>query len=300
MDKLSFQSEIVERIDASSNNSRLFHSYIFSGSSNSGQMEVANHFAKKVVKDYNGDSHPNVFKITTEKQNIGKEQVLEMAYEMHTTSMSGSSKVFIIENAEKLSVSAQNSLLKIIEEPEGSSYVIFIVENTNQLLSTIVSRSQIINFKPLPFELIYDNIYNNYENKLKLKYAVYLDNSNYDELYNDEEFDIYLDVVFNYINVYFIKNEQSIYELEEICYSKIKDKKMCLIFLKFLIINIETIIANINTKAELFDHRVVDATKKCDSNLLVRFLEKTFICYDMVNSNVNIKLALDKLTSERK
>ncbi len=70
MNKLEFQNEIVNRIDASCENHKIFHSYIFSGNKNSGQIEVANYFASKLIECYVGGSHPNLFYITTEKQNI--------------------------------------------------------------------------------------------------------------------------------------------------------------------------------------------------------------------------------------
>ncbi len=301
MDKLTFQNEIKTRLDISYKQNKLFHSYIFSGAKNSGRLDMAKYLAKLVIeKDghlIDDLMHPNVFYVTTEKQNISKDQVLKINEEINTTSLTGNNKVFIIEDAHKLSISAQNSLLKVIEEPQGNSYIIFIVENVHQLLTTIVSRSQIVKFKPVPFELLYSDICEDYEDKLKLKYALYIDNANYQELYEDEEFGNYLEMVYNYLEGYFVKPDKILYLLEEICYSKCKNKEKMLMFLNFLIINVSSLINYKNSvDPKLFDERLEGFSEQLNVKQLTQFLNNIFECYEMVNTNVNIKLAFDKLT----
>lgn len=300
MNKLEFQNEIVNRIDVSYENNKISHAYIFSGARNSGQMEVANYLASKVL-DSQVDifNHPSIFYINSEKQNISKEQIVEMTYEMQTTSMSGDTKIFVVDDAHKLSVSAQNSLLKIIEEPEGNSVVIFIVENLNQLLTTIVSRSQIVKFKPVVFDIIYDEIASNYDDKLKLKYALYLDNNNYDELYNCEEFTNYVGVVFDYLTTYFEKREELLLRLEEICYSFCNNKEKMINFINFLIANVSSIMNYKNNTGELFDSRIQSCIENVDEVELIDLQNKLFETHEMLNSNVNIRLAVDKLSMER-
>ncbi len=304
MDKLDFQTEIVERLNISSNNNKLFHSYIFSGAKDSGQLEVAKHFAKLVLakNDFDAESqidnlsHANLFHIVSEKQNISKEQVLKMTTEINTTSLTGNSKVFIVSDAHKLSISAQNSLLKVIEEPEGSSFVIFIVENVYQLLPTIVSRSQIVKFKPLPFIHRYYEICDDYDDKLKLKYALYLDDNNFEELYADENFSNYLTIVGKYIKHYF-QREDNTYLLEEYCYKNLKSKEEFRNLVNLLIINASSIIDYKEAVSDtIFDDRFLEIINDIEMEQLVELLNKLFKCYEMINSNVNVKLAFDKLT----
>lgn len=303
MDKLSFQNEIVERLNISSANNKLVHSYIFSGRKESGQLEVAKHFAKIVIADNNSNfeslidnfTHPNLFYISSEKQNISKEQVVEMTSEMNSTSLTGASKVFIVEDSNKLSVSAQNSLLKVIEEPQGNSYVIFLVENIYQMLPTIVSRSQIVKFKPLPFETIVEEISSQYDDKVRLKYALYLDDVNYDDLYNSDGFENYQNVVKNCFKIYF-SNDDLQYLLEEHCYKFFNKKEEVKNLVNLLIINSSTIISyQENISSKVFDKAVLEIVSTHNSDILLEFLTRLFECYEMLDANVNVRLAFDKV-----
>ena len=55
-------------------------------------------------------------------------------------------KVFIIDESEKMTEEAQNSLLKTLEEPPEYMVIILISSNENKLLNTIKSRCLKINF----------------------------------------------------------------------------------------------------------------------------------------------------------
>jgi DNA polymerase-3 subunit delta' len=65
-------------------------------------------------------------------------------------SFRGKGKVFIIDEADLMEPPAQNALLKTLEEPPAGSYVILITASPQDLLSTIRSRSQLVEFGPLP------------------------------------------------------------------------------------------------------------------------------------------------------
>jgi hypothetical protein len=55
----------------------------------------------------------------------------------------------LIDDADRLSVPAQNALLKIIEEPPDGTCIVMIASNSRMLLPTILSRSKTIEFQPL-------------------------------------------------------------------------------------------------------------------------------------------------------
>jgi DNA polymerase-3 subunit delta' len=58
-------------------------------------------------------------------------------------------KVFVVSEAEKLNVSSQNALLKVLEEPPGYCTIILLCTRLEKLLPTIKSRCQIIRFGPI-------------------------------------------------------------------------------------------------------------------------------------------------------
>ena len=67
-------------------------------------------------------------------------------------------KVFVIDSADDLNVASQNALLKVLEEPP--SYVTFIICVTakEKLLPTVLSRSQVVTFFPLPEETVKEQL----------------------------------------------------------------------------------------------------------------------------------------------
>jgi DNA polymerase III delta' subunit len=65
------------------------------------------------------------------------------------TAVMGRGKVFVIEQAELMTVGAQNSLLKTLEEPAGRSLIILLTDRPGVLLATIRSRCQLLRFAPL-------------------------------------------------------------------------------------------------------------------------------------------------------
>src|SRR5262249_49278033 len=70
----------------------------------------------------------------------------------------GRANVFIIADADRLTMQAQNALLKTLEEPPGHSYLILLAAAADQLLPTTRSRCQQIPFGTLPDEFIQQSL----------------------------------------------------------------------------------------------------------------------------------------------
>ena len=68
-------------------------------------------------------------------------------------------KIAIIDNAHLMETAAQNSILKILEEPSSYSLIILITENDHQILEPVRSRCQLVKFKPVSSKLIENNIF---------------------------------------------------------------------------------------------------------------------------------------------
>lgn len=66
----------------------------------------------------------------------------------------GRAKVFIVSEAERLSIGAQNAMLKTLEEPPGHSYLILIASSADELLPTTRSRCHHVAFQALPTDFI--------------------------------------------------------------------------------------------------------------------------------------------------
>ncbi|MCK6457389.1 MAG: DNA polymerase III subunit delta' [Phycisphaerae bacterium] len=72
----------------------------------------------------------------------------------------GRAKVFVIDEAERMSPDAQNALLKTLEEPPPDTYLILCTRSPEQVLPTTRSRCQVVPFGPLPSEFIIERLTN--------------------------------------------------------------------------------------------------------------------------------------------
>ncbi|MBN1464965.1 DNA polymerase III subunit delta' [candidate division KSB1 bacterium] len=80
---------------------------------------------------------------------IGIEQIREIRHTSTLRPMEGR-RVVILAEADKMTIPAANSLLKILEEPPATMYLILTASQVNSMLPTILSRCQEIRLSPLP------------------------------------------------------------------------------------------------------------------------------------------------------
>lgn len=96
---------------------------------------------------------PDVIEVGGEKKknkkSIGVEETRELRQLAMMRPMVGRCRVFLINEAEMMTMEAANSLLKILEEPPGFSYFILITTNLDLILPTIQSRCRLFYFSPL-------------------------------------------------------------------------------------------------------------------------------------------------------
>lgn len=155
------QPYVVKMLRNSFNKGRIAHAYLFSGNKGTGKKKAALKFAQMLLckqksdnpcdicnncQRINHNAHPNIVFIKPNGNTIKKEQIKLLQGELSKTSFEVGPKVCIIEHVDKMSISAANSLLKFLEEPPIDTYIILITENANQLLDTIISRSQVLSF----------------------------------------------------------------------------------------------------------------------------------------------------------
>ncbi|MRN57198.1 DNA polymerase III subunit delta' [Paenibacillus monticola] len=145
------------------------HAYLFSGPSGSGQMKTALMFAQalfctKCKDDACGEclecrkvehgNHPDLTLLKPDGASIKIDQIRELQRVFTYRSEGVNPKVYVIDEADKMTVQAANSLLKFLEEPPAPAVGILISENSRALLPTIQSRTQRISFSPLDLEMM--------------------------------------------------------------------------------------------------------------------------------------------------
>jgi DNA polymerase-3 subunit delta' len=94
--------------------------------------------------------HADVFYVTLEKTVIPIDAVRALRQEAGYRPFEGSRRVFVIDPADRLSLEAQNALLKTLEEPSGLAHIILIASRPAHLLPTTRSRCQALAFGTLP------------------------------------------------------------------------------------------------------------------------------------------------------
>ncbi len=99
-------------------------------------------FIKKLVKE-NGFKASDVFEIRPKEKEISIDQIREIKKSLNFLSKP---KLFIIYDFDSSGLEAQNSTLKMLEEKIINQFIL-LVNNPAKIISTIISRSKIINIK---------------------------------------------------------------------------------------------------------------------------------------------------------
>ncbi|RWZ50145.1 DNA polymerase III subunit delta' [Halobacillus fulvus] len=144
---------------------RISHAYLFQGNRGTGKKEMALLFAKSIFckqregaepcqncrdcKRINSGNHPDLHWIEPDGQSIKKEQILHLQKEFTYTGMESNRKVYIIVNADQMTINASNRLLKFLEEPSKQTTAMLLTESGQTMLDTIRSRCQLLAFQPL-------------------------------------------------------------------------------------------------------------------------------------------------------
>lgn len=146
------------------------HAYILNGEDGTGKNLLASIFATTLqceAHDVNpcgvcksclqamSDNHPDIKYITHEKASISVDDIRsQLNNDVQIKPYSSKYKVYIIDEAEKLTEQAQNALLKTIEEPPEYAVILLLTNNSNLFLETILSRCVVLNLKVIPKESI--------------------------------------------------------------------------------------------------------------------------------------------------
>lgn len=124
--------------------------FSFIGNSEDTELEQSD------LSDVHGDFH--IVNKNKDKKNISIKQVRELIAILQLSSFNGAYKIGIIKNADSMSIEAANALLKTLEEPQSKTVIILVTKDLDSLPATIASRSQVLQFKPVKTELIYDHL----------------------------------------------------------------------------------------------------------------------------------------------
>lgn len=163
--------QIIEHLQNAIEMDKVSHAYIINGPDMSGKRMLAEAFATTLqceerkkdacmachsCKQALAHNQPDIIYVSHEKPNtIGVDDIrTQVNHDIVVKPYSSRYKIYIIDEAEKMNVQAQNALLKTIEEPPAYAILILLTTNADSFLPTILSRCIMLNIKAVKDDII--------------------------------------------------------------------------------------------------------------------------------------------------
>lgn len=160
------QEPLKEHLENAIKMDKVSHAYVINGDKNAGKEFIAKIFAMALqcenrqgiepcgechsCKQALSGNHPDIIFITHEKPGtIGVDDIRrQINNDVAIKPYKGPRKIYIMNEGEKMTVQAQNALLKTLEEPPEYAVLLILASNVDSLLPTVLSRCVVLNMKP--------------------------------------------------------------------------------------------------------------------------------------------------------
>ena len=165
------QEQIKEHLQNALTTKKISHAYIINGEKSSGKEYIAKVFAMALqcergelepcqechaCKQALSNNQPDIIRVGHEKPNtISVDDIrAQINNDVAIKPYSSPYKIYIVNEAEKMTPQAQNAILKTLEEPPEYAVILLLTSNVNALLPTILSRCVVLNMKPVADEKV--------------------------------------------------------------------------------------------------------------------------------------------------
>lgn len=265
------------------NDNHVSHAYLFDENNNPYAFKIVMAFVKEILchnidndhdkevlcKRIDDGNYPEIKIIEPDGMFIKKEQILGLQQEFSMVAVEGSKRIYIIKDADKMRKEAANSMLKFLEEPDNDIMAIMMTNNFNNLLSTIVSRCQVI----------------------RLNNDGDIDN-------NDNELD---ELVISFIKSVNNQGIRTIINIQDLIFSKINNKdreafvrffdKMIEIYYDIM----KIITKNTNIKYNDYKDDLDEIASSYSAKRVIEVIDYLIQVKDSVKYNVNLNLLMDSV-----
>ncbi len=174
--RLRGHESLVEAFSHAWGRGRLAHAYLFTGPPGVGKRLFAGELAKALLCEaapagrlqacdecsacalVQAGTHPDYFTLERpeESNEIPIELMRELCRGFTLKAARGRGKVAVVDDADDLNAASANCFLKTLEEPPPRSVFILIGTSAERQLATVVSRCQVVRFRPLPEDIVLD------------------------------------------------------------------------------------------------------------------------------------------------
>lgn len=164
MEEYIGHNKIIDGFKKRAESNTLSHAHLIVGANGIGKSKVADIFSSLILNKELFKANVDSIEYRPKKASIGVDDVREIIEEVNKKPYEGDKKVITIFSGEKLTIQAQNALLKTIEEPPKGVFIIILTTSIEIILETIKSRCQIYKLTPLSNEEIQSYILKKYGN----------------------------------------------------------------------------------------------------------------------------------------
>lgn len=174
MDPIIANELLRRRLCLDIQNEALLHAYIIEGVKGSGKHTISRLVAAALACEKKADDSlplpcmrcpacrkileglsPDVITVGCEgRVTMGVDSIRFLREDVYIVPNELEHKVYIIEDADKMTPQAQNAFLLTLEEPPSYAVFLLLCENADALLETIRSRAPVLRTEPIPPELI--------------------------------------------------------------------------------------------------------------------------------------------------
>ena len=165
------QEQIKEHLQNAISAKKISHAYIINGEKSSGKEFIARVFAMTLQCEKGGtepcqechsckqalsDNQPDIIYVSHEKPNtISVDDIrAQINNDIAIKPYSSPYKIYIMNEAEKMTPQAQNAILKTLEEPPEYAVIMLLTSNVDALLPTIQSRCVRLDLKVVDDSLV--------------------------------------------------------------------------------------------------------------------------------------------------
>lgn len=158
--------QIIEHLQNAIRMGKVSHAYILNAPASSGKRMIAEAFAAALQCEKKGTepcgvchscrqaashNHPDIIYVQHAKPNtIGVDDIrVQINQDIAIKPYSSPYKIYLVDEAEKMNVQAQNALLKTIEEPPAYGVILLLTTNADAFLPTILSRCIRLDLRPV-------------------------------------------------------------------------------------------------------------------------------------------------------
>ena len=288
MEEYIGHKKIIDGFKKRAESNTLSHAHLIVGANGIGKSKVADIFSSLILNKELFKANVDSIEYRPKKASIGVDDVREIIEEVNKKPYEGDKKVITIFSGEKLTIQAQNALLKTIEEPPKGVFIIILTTSIEIILETIKSRCQIYKLTPLSNEEIQSYILKKYGNIDTIDFSPALSYAGgipgrLEKFIDDEDLQEARKVVLELIREINDKNVESILKYEKKLL-KYKDEKEELLGI------IEGFIRDIIVYKEVSDKKfIINSDKRKEIEELVNLMS-----YKKLNSMIDAVKELRK------